>query len=381
MDLKASIETLPFELKEQIFEYIVYPGPRVNIVIRDTSALEEEDHFNILPKNPPHPFARRKCNPRHKTPKASITRRRECHNPDYKIAEQRAFGQHTFGLSVIYQLSPIPANILCLSKSLQAVISSLWARLCRPIKEILNQHIVLKGKSNFRSCGSYNIIWFTDFLSGTYSPEAEDLFRNNCRYIFDLDATRSLHATWTTMPPEMKERIRSIVFSRDMAPDPDAVKDTFRNLETVGIMLGDNRQIPVWAFSFLPNTSSSKDGIRLELLETGYGLQVEEQGENIPPAFDPVTTLVEGIPRRYQVPGRGYNFKYELHRMPRKEVHNRGRYVFNTFNQTEDRYYQGRKTAEEVVSVVKLVWVKNASPGQSNRLFSRDRLGESGGAL
>ncbi|KAK6510454.1 hypothetical protein TWF506_009561 [Arthrobotrys conoides] len=357
MEFKASLETLPFELKEQIFEYIVSPGPKVNIIIRDTSALEDEDHFNILPKNPPHNFARRKCNPSHKAPLPSISRRRECFNKNYNPPGKQVFGQRVFGLSVIYQLSPIPANLLCLSKSLQTVISSLWARLCRPIKEILNKHILLQGKSNIRSCGSYQIIWYSDFLEGEYTPEVEDLFRDKCRFIFDLDITRSLHATWSTMRPEMRERICNIVFSREMAPDPEAVLSVFPNLNAVGVMMGENRQIPDWAFHLLTNRRKrhADDWIRLELLETGHDLQIEEHGRRIPLVFDPITTGPEGAPIRYQVPNKGYGFKYELYRMPRKETHDRGRYIFNTFHKTEGCYYQGRRTAEEVVYVVELV--------------------------
>ncbi|KAK6353840.1 hypothetical protein TWF730_008263 [Orbilia blumenaviensis] len=356
MDLKASLETLPFELKEQIFEYIVSPGPSVNIIIRDTAALEEEDHFNILPRNPPHNFARRKCSPKHSTPLDSIACRRQCLNRNYKVPERQVFGQRTFGLSVIYQLSPIPANILCLSKSIQAVISSLWERLCRPIRDLLNQHITLQGKYNFRECGSYQIIWYTDFLAGKYSPEAEDLFKNRCRFIFDLDVTRSLYATWSTMPPEMRERVRSIVFARDMAPDTVVVTKAFPNLDTVGVMMGDHRQIPDWALWLLTHNRKREDGLRLELLETGHGLQVGESGKCVRlPILDPVTTGPEGAPRRYQIPGKGFGFQYQLDRMPQKDAHDRGRYVFNTFKKTEDCYYQGRKTAEEVVYVAELI--------------------------
>ncbi|KAF3080642.1 hypothetical protein TWF569_011845 [Orbilia oligospora] len=357
MDLKASLETLPFELQEQIFEYIVLPGPKVNIIIRDTSALEEEDHFNILPKNPPHNFARRKCNPSHKGPLPSISRRRECFNKKYNLPVKQISGQRTFGLSVIYQLSPIPANLLCLSKSLQTVISSLWARLCRPIKEILNKHIILQGKSNVRPCGSYQIVWYNDFLEGDYTPEVEDLFRNRCRFIFDLDVSRSLHATWSTIWPVMRQRISNIVFSREMAPDPGAVIGAFPNLKAVGVMMGDNRQIPEWAFHLLTTRRkrNEEDWIQLELLETGHDLQIEEHGRRMPPIIDPITTGPEGAPVRYQIPKKGYGFKYQLYRMPRKETHDRGRYIFNTFHKTEDCYYQGRRTAEEVVYVVELV--------------------------
>ncbi|KAF3316530.1 hypothetical protein TWF173_001816 [Orbilia oligospora] len=299
-----SLETLPFELKEQIFEYIVSPGPKVNIIIRDTSALEEEDHFNILPKNPPHNFARRKCNPSHKGPLPSISRRRECFNKNYNLPVKQISGQSTFGLSVIYQLSPIPANLLCLSKSLQMVISSLWARLCRPIKETLNKHIILQGKSNVRPCGSYQIVWYNDFLEGDYTPEVEDLFQNRCRFIFDLDVSRSLHATWSTIWPVMRQRISNIVFSREMAPDPGAVIGAFPNLKAVGVMMGDNRQIPEWAFHLLTTRRkrNKEDWIQLELFETGHDLQIEEHGRRMPPIIDPITTGPEGAPIRYQIP-------------------------------------------------------------------------------
>ncbi|KAK6335201.1 hypothetical protein TWF718_010637 [Orbilia javanica] len=357
MALKASLETLPLELKEQIFEYIVSPGPKVNVIIRDTSALEEEDHFNILPKNPPHNFARRKCNPGHKAPLPSIARRRECFDQNYAPPRKQVFGQHTFGLSVIYQLSPIPTNLLCLSKSLQVVISSLWARLCRPIRELLNLHITLQGKTNVRQCGPYQTIWYTDFLSGYYSPEAEDLFRKKCRFIFDLDITRSLYATWATIPPEVRERMCNIVIPREMAPDPEAFMGTFPNLSTVGVMMGDSRQIPDWAFHIVTSRRkrAQTDWVRVELLETGHDLQVEEHGERLPPVFDLITTRPEGPPRRYQIPKKGYGFQYELYRLPRKETHDRGRYVFNTFQRDRDCYYQGRRTAEEVVYVIELV--------------------------
>ncbi|KAK6511818.1 hypothetical protein TWF481_000724 [Arthrobotrys musiformis] len=359
MDVKASLQTLPFEIKEQIFSYLLHPGPKVNIIIRDTAILEEEDHFNILPKNPPHNFARRKCNPPHKPLLSSISRRRECFDKSHReLAGKQVFGQRTFGLSVIYQLSPIPTNLLCLSKSLQVVISALWGRLCRPIKEILNKHIILQGKTNIRQCGSYQIIWFTDFLEGVYSPEAEDVFRNKCRFIFDLDVTRSLHATWSTMWYEMRGRVCNIAFPREMAPDPEAVSTSFPNLKTVGVMMGDNRQIPDWAFAILTNRRKrdAEDWIRLEMLETGHDLgDLVEDGMRRPVVFDPVTTRPEGAPVRYQIPKKGYGFKYELYRMPRKELHDRGRYVFNTFRRDGECSYQGRKTAEEVVYVVELV--------------------------
>lgn len=159
------------------------------------------------------------------------------------------------------------------------------------------------------------------------------------------------------MWPEIRERVCNIVFSQEMAPDPEAVTGAFPNLNTVGVMMGDNRQIPEWAFRLLTNRRKRdiEDWIRLELLETGHNLQVEGNGKRMPPVFDPVTTGPEGAPIRYQIPKKGYGFKYELYRMPREETHDRGRYIFNSFHKDGDCYYQGRRTAEEAVYVVELL--------------------------
>ncbi|KAF3128391.1 hypothetical protein TWF703_009627 [Orbilia oligospora] len=83
-----------------------------------------------------------------------------------------------------------------------------------------------------------------------------------------------------------------------MAPDPGAVIGAFPNLKAVGVMMGDNRQIPEWAFHLLTTRRkrNEEDWIQLELLETGHDLQIEEHGRRMPPIIDPITTGPEGAP-------------------------------------------------------------------------------------
>ncbi|KAF3917076.1 hypothetical protein ABW20_dc0101686 [Dactylellina cionopaga] len=342
MDFKASIETLPLELQEEIFEYVLHSGPKVNLIIRDAAVLQEENHFNVLPKNPPHPFARYVCSPRHCPVLPAIHRRRVCYNTDYEIPPKptgSAAVVHTFALSLVYQISPIPTNVTCLSKNLQRAVVNVWSRLRRNIKKLLDDQIVLKDRNNARWCGSYKMIWYTDFVE---KPSAEmlELVRTRCRLILDIDA--SFFAIMRTMREIIPNHVRHLVVPHDMVANRNLVKDLVLYVDCVGVFLKDRKEPPVWCLQLLADRSiQSVECIQpppQHLTDTG---EVTTTGKSAGIA----------VPK-LSVPGYTH-WRFTGQVMETSDLHDRGRYISNSFYRGDGRYYQGRETLEDVVTTLK----------------------------
>ncbi|KAK6344441.1 hypothetical protein TWF696_008078 [Orbilia brochopaga] len=341
---KASLETLPLELQEEIFAYVVQ-APKVNIIIRDAEVLQEENHFNILPQNPPHKFTPHVCRPRHLPQLPAVGRRRECYNAEHTAKSsddgcldlltsrprpqppQLQYGTYTgtFALSLIYQFSPIPANVVCLSKNLHRAVASIWSILRRRLKKLLDSQIVVTDELNYRYFGNYKIIWFTDFVENP-SEEMLDLCRES-RFIFDLDNTHSFVATFRTIREPIARAIRSVVTPDEMVLYPWFA--TFlRSTETIGVVLNEGTNPPTWCLQALGEGEVE----RLEVIQSRWGKTNVELKDPLP---DP----------------RINQYKFKRQELTEDEVHDRGRYIFNSFRKTKTCYYQGRATLEDVVSV------------------------------
>ncbi|KAF3910161.1 hypothetical protein ABW21_db0200178 [Orbilia brochopaga] len=380
--VKASLETLPLELQEEIFAYVV-EAPKVNIIIRDAEILQEENHFNILPQNPPHKFAPHVCRPRHLPQLPAVTRRRECYSAEHinatapKNLDDRYMlppasvpwsspsddrSKHegviwypgdphtgTFALSLIYQFSPIPANVVCLSKSLHRAVASVWNLLRRRLKKLLDSQIVVTDQENYRYFGSYRIIWFTDFVEHP-SEEMLDLCRQS-RFIFDLDNTHSFVATFRTIREPIARAIRSVVTPDEMVLYPWFA--TFlRSTETIGVVLNERAHPPAWCLEAL----GAGEVERLEVIQSRRRKANVELKDPVPDATMPrpdTSPLSKWWSSRgFETPGCRLNrFKFKRQDLTAEEVHDRGRYIFNSFHKTNTCYYQGRATLEDVVSV------------------------------
>ncbi|EPS42870.1 hypothetical protein H072_3119 [Dactylellina haptotyla CBS 200.50] len=350
-----SIETLPLEIQEQILEYILPSGPNVNIIIRDASTLEEENHFNVLPKNPPHPFARYVCSPKHKPALPAIRCRRECQNRKYKIVNKTGKGTYMYALSLIYQMSPIPINMLCVSKNIQRAVDSIWQRYRRHTKALLDSHIVLKERQNSRYCGSYEMIWFSDFVENP-SDEMLELCRTRCRFILDLDT--SVFATLSTMTTPIARNIRNIVVPSNMVLDTSWFGTLLGPIDSVGVIMGDQKEVPQWCLELFDGRYVDK----VECLRSRRNLATAvNKVVNIPSNVKdnrkerlvytiPDTPAVEVTPPDFT--SQYSQYRLPVNRLSSSEVHDRGRYIFNAFRLGDDYYYQGRETVEEIVEFI-----------------------------
>ncbi|KAF3901408.1 hypothetical protein AA313_de0207721 [Arthrobotrys entomopaga] len=347
---KTRIETLPLELQEQILGYVLHPGPQADIIIRNALVLEEENHFNVLPKNPPHPFARHTCTPKHKRPFPSTVRRRECHNADYKVPV-RLDGlslTHTYGLSLTYQLSPIPQNVLCVSKSFQRAVESVWGTYRRCIKKLLDSQMVLKGKNNDRKCGSYTMIWYTDFIADP-SREMLDFVREKCRLVMDIET--SIYAVLSTMNTAIIENISNIAIPYGLVLDPDWFGRKFGRLlnplKSVGVIAKDGGEVPIWCIELLEDWKTRAiEFIQPIKIKKKHEVQDFADGSEVD-RVDPGIVIPDSV-----VKASLYMVQY--HRLTSQEIHDRGRYVFNTFKQEDGCYFQGRQTFEDTVHIIKI---------------------------
>ncbi|KAJ6259538.1 hypothetical protein Dda_5175 [Drechslerella dactyloides] len=341
---KASLETLPLELQEEIFAYVV-GAPKVNIIIRDAVVLQEENHFNILPQNPPHKFAPHVCRPRHLPQLPAVARRRECYSAEhtdkapqkgtddgclFSLRPRPRAPQYgytgTFALSLIYQFSPIPSNVVCLSKNLHRAVASIWSILRRRLKKLLDSQIVVTDEQNYRYFGTYKIIWFTDFVENP-SEEMLNLCRES-RFIFDLDNTHSFVATFRTIREPIARAIRSVVTPDEMVLYPWFA--TFlRGTETIGVVLNEGTVPPAWCLEALGEGEVE----RLEVIQSRWGRSSVELKDPLP-----------DTPRLSR-------YKFKRQELTEEEVHDRGRYIYNSFRKTKTCYYQGRATLEDVVSI------------------------------
>ncbi|KAK6542083.1 hypothetical protein TWF694_007852 [Orbilia ellipsospora] len=350
MPPKSRIETLPLELQEHILGYLLHPGPQANIIIRNALVLEEENHFNILPKNPPHRFARRKCSPNHEQAFPNTARRRECRNAKYKVPVQldgRSL-TNTYGLSLIYQLSPIPQNILCVSKTFQRAVESVWNRYRRRVKNLLDSQIMLKGWDNSRTCGSYKMIWYTDFITDP-SQEMLDFVREKCRLVIDVET--SAYAILSTMNPAIVENIAHIAMPLGMVLDKDWFGREFGRLlnplKSVGLIAKDRGVVPFWCIELLEDWKTHEVEFIQPMKRQQTQHLVDGSEEDVVKVEAPEILLPQSVVNRSA-------YKVQHHSLPSQEIHDRGRYVFNTFKKEDGCYYQGRHTFEDTVHVIKI---------------------------
>lgn len=329
-------------------------GPKISIIIRDAFVLQEENHFNVLPKNPPYQFAKYRCNPPHKQVASGVY---ECHNKEYKIPEDNDRRHRSsiqrWTLSICYQLSPIPQNIVCLSKRLRPAVVDVWITLRRKLQKILNENIVIKGWKNYRSYGSYEMIWYSDFIE---RPSAEMLeLSRNARYIFDVGPCHSVLAIVNTMRDSIPVNIRNITITQAHINSLEQCRQLSR-VKRLSILL-DNELTAPWGL--LRRTSyfyPDVDELRLEELEfIEGGLKAGQTYKAQPSEYE--DWLKE---HAYESSNSSRYFRRflesELMRYPsghldHEEAHDRGRYIRHRFCVRNGVYTCDQESVEGRVTV------------------------------